>query len=444
MKEGESTKIFKDIQDNISKIKSITFQKLKNLFLPLCISFLLLLTPLISSNQNTITSPFALNKSSLQSISKEKNEHEVFGFAPYWNINKLDNINFNVLTTLAYFSVSVNGQGYLEKEDIGYQTFMGEKATEIFQKAHNHGTRVVLTLTQMDNYEISSLLDNPQAQKNVIKETTTLVNKRGLDGVNVDFEYVGDPEAEYRQKFTNFVNELTNKMHKEIPGSKVTVSVYAGSVKDPKLYDIAQLSQKSDGIFMMAYDFATSSSDNAVPTAPLYGAKDGKYWYDISSAVNDFLDVMKPDKLILGLPWYGYEYPVYEPSVNAQTYQGYYTYYWYGGYRYSSYYKPPAQVQTYANAQDNIQPVSTGWDDVGKVGWKAYVENGIWKMLFIDDQKSLKIKYDFAKEKNLAGVGVWALGMDDGKQELWNLLSNEFGIKFVDNEIVSKKINDII
>jgi len=48
-------------------------------------------------------------------------------------------------------------------------------------------------------------------------------------------------------------------------------------------------------------------------------------------------------------------------------------------------------------------------------------------MIFLDDSKSLKIKYQFAKEKNLAGVGMWALGFDDGKHELWNLLNLEFG-----------------
>ena len=48
-------------------------------------------------------------------------------------------------------------------------------------------------------------------------------------------------------------------------------------------------------------------------------------------------------------------------------------------------------------------------------------------MIFLDDNRSLKIKYQFAKEKKLAGVGMWALGFDDGKDELWDLLSLEFG-----------------
>ena len=31
-----------------------------------------------------------------------------------------------------------------------------------------------------------------------------------------------------------------------------------------------------------------------------------------------------------------------------------------------------------------------------------------------------------AKDKNLRGVGIWALGYDKGYQDLWNLLGEEF------------------
>ena len=50
-------------------------------------------------------------------------------------------------------------------------------------------------------------------------------------------------------------------------------------------------------------------------------------------------------------------------------------------------------------------------------------------MIFLDDVKSLDIKYDFAKENKLGGVGMWALGFDDGKGEMWQLLGSKFGKK---------------
>src|SRR5207253_2319053 len=141
-------------------------------------------------------------------------------------------------------------------------------------------------------------------------------------------------------------------------------------------------------------------SDQAIPTAPLYGHETGQYWYDINTAVNDFLAHMPAKKLILGVAWYGYNYPIYEPKVKAET-RPYYS--WRG--------TPVAQ--TYSLAQRYIQPdmegisdFKTGWDDAGKVGWKAYfVENTqTWRMIFLEDTRSLGIKYDYAKSKNLGGV----------------------------------------
>lgn len=368
-----------------------------------------------SSGIGTLAQPFVPSAKNSQPVQETRalilnqKESEVFGFAPYWTFNKLDNVDFETLTTLAYFSITVSGDGNLDKGDQGYATFKGKRATEVFQKAHDHRARVVLTLTQMNNWQILAILDDPEAQERVIEQAVSEVQDRGIDGINVDFEYDGNPGPEYRDKFTKFVTDLTEEMHKANPDSKVTVSVYAASVKDPKIYDIGALSKVSDGIFMMAYDFAGASSDIAMPTAPLHGDEDGTYWYDVSSAVDDFLKVMPADKLILGVPWYGYNYPVYQPDANAATGWG------------------AGISQTYALAKDNINPDKEGWDDKSKVGWKAYLGWDGWRMIFLEDQRSLGIKYDFAKEKNLAGVGIWALGFDEGKEDLWKVLKEKFG-----------------
>lgn len=376
----------------------------------------------------------------LQSLKEEdknvKTKQEVFGFAPYWTFDKLDGVDFNVLTTLAYFGIPLNGDGTLQKNDPGYETFHSSKATEVFKKAHKSGTRVSLTLTQFSNYEIELLLRNPAYQKSAIDQAVAEVKDRGIDGINVDLEYNGDPGDFYRDRFTKFVEDLTNELHNQVPNSKVTVSVYASSAKDPKIYDIAELSKVSDGIFMMAYDFAVAGADQAMPTAPLYGHKEGKYWYDIATAVDDFLKVMPAEKLILGVPWYGYNYLVNYPGIKANTLP-YYS--WQG--------QPTAQ--TYAKVVDNVHEnmgginyYAYGWDNDGKVGWKAYynADVGTWRMIFSDDVESLGYKYDFVKDKHLGGVGMWALGFEEGKQELWLQLAQEFGLNnLADSNLINEE-----
>lgn len=377
--------------------------------------------------------PLVANLNSLKPLSTpRKSGYEVFGFAPYWTINKLDSVDFNTLTTFAYFGVPIKSDGGLERSDYGYAVFKSDKATSIFKKAHSYGTRVVLTITCMKNKDIESFLGSDIAMEKTVVDTVSEVKSRGIDGINIDVEYVGTPSPFYRKRFSDFVAKMTDRMHQEVPNSKVTVSVYASSAKAAKLYDIVSIGSSADGIFMMAYDFAVKGSDIATPTAPLYGHKEGKYNYDISTAVEDFSNQMPAGKIILGVPYYGYNYLVYgEPRVKAQT-------------RPSGSWRGRPLTQTYQIAQNTIKPDRTGWDELGQVGWLGYYvpSTDTWRMIFLDDSRSLGIKYDFAKNKKLAGVGMWALGFDEGKTELWDVLREKFGTRsLADNRMKFAEIN---
>lgn len=360
-------------------------------------------------------------------------DSEVFGFAPHWTLHKLENVDFDVLTTLAYFDAKLLADGSINKDDDSYRKFHSDEATALFDKAHNSGTRVVLTVTQMNPNDVESFLNNTEAQDHAVSEIVQEVADRGIDGVNIDIEYFGGAGADFQPKFTGFVRRMTEEMHKKVPGSKVTVSLYASAVMSPRIYDVAEIANASDGIFMMAYDFAVTDSDQAMPTAPLYGAKDGEYWYDISTAVDDFLGKMPAEKLILGLPWYGYEYPVYNPGVKAETQKGYYktvSVKTKKGFKKIKRYfaAPPSRARTSALTAD-VSVESSGWDEKGQVGWVAYKEGNSWRMIFQEDAKSLGIKYDFAKEKKLGGIGMWALGFEDDSGSLWRVIEEKFGNK---------------
>ena len=417
----------------LTNIKKIVSPSKDNLWaLVNCSLILICLSLAIVTNNKEITtiseiiSPLAsATTNALTPLKEQKKGYQVYGYAPYWTINKLDNVDFKVLTTFAYFGVPIQTDGSLDRSDQGYKVFVSDKATSIFQRAHDAGTKINLTVTLMDNDQILAFLDNPQAQETTINEIVTEVKNRGIDGVSIDIEYAGNPDPSYRGKFSKFVENTSNRMHQEIPGSQVTVAVYALSAKQPQLYDIGALGASADSIFMMAYDFSVKGSKSSQPTAPLYGHKEGKYYYDIATAVEDFLEVMPAEKLILGVPYYGYNYLVYEPRVKGAT-------------RPAHSWRGKPAVQTYSIAQANVNPnmsgindYKEGWDEDAQVGWRAYklAESDTWRMVFVEDEKSLGIKYDFAKSRNLAGVGIWALGFDDGHTELWTLLSNKFGVK---------------
>ena len=48
-------------------------------------------------------------------------------------------------------------------------------------------------------------------------------------------------------------------------------------------------------------------------------------------------------------------------------------------------------------------------------------------------------KFDYAKSKKLKGVGVWALGYDNGYEELWDVIDDRFASQ---EKIITNPINE--
>jgi spore germination protein YaaH len=284
--------------------------------------FLVLISPTFSlPNIAAFINPMADS----MKVSAKSSNHEVLGFAPYWTIKKLQNIDYQTLTTLAYFGLPITADGTYDINSPGYQTLFATETQEVFKKTHKNGKRVIATVSIMDNLTINQFLGDPWAQEQSIESAKGMMKAFALDGFNIDIEYVGAANSQIRDAFSQFVEKFHDEIHAFSPNAEVSVSVYAAAMKDNRLYDIRAIGNAVDHVFMMAYDFATSGAQVAMPTAPLYGYKVGKYWYDVSTAVEDFLTVMPAEKLILGVPYYGYNYAVSAPGDKAPTIQNRYT-----------------------------------------------------------------------------------------------------------------------
>jgi len=57
--------------------------------------------------------------------------------------------------------------------------------------------------------------------------------------------------------------------------------------------------------------------------------------------------------------------------------------------------------------------------------------NNEYHQVWYEDSSSLAYKYDWIKEKKIGGIGIWALGFDNGHSELWKLLAEKFALKEV-------------
>jgi len=73
----------------------------------------------------------------------------------------------------------------------------------------------------------------------------------------------------------------------------------------------------------------------------------------------------------------------------------------------------------------NIKPL---WDENAQVPFYSYTSpsTGSIRQVYYENENSLRIKYQITKNNNLAGIGIWALGYDGDRSELWNLIYDEF------------------
>ena len=169
----------------------------------------------------------------------------------------------------------------------------------------------MLCVTLFNNSDLVTLLSNATYRQNLIDNLLTQVQAGNADGVNVDFESF---PASQKQNMVQFITDLTNTFHNEIPGSQVTLATPAVDWNDG--WDYNALATVSDGLFIMGYNYHYGGSSTTGPIAPL--TENG---YSILWTVNDYLVKTnnQVDKLILGCPYYGFEWSTTSGVAGAST-----------------------------------------------------------------------------------------------------------------------------
>ncbi len=275
---------------------------------------------IVSQLSLPLISPLSVFKTFASTSSSQTpvNNYELFRFIPGWSFAKVDKVHVEGVETLAYFDVPVQADGVLYRDVEGYSVFRSEKALAAFQQAQQQGARVLLTISQTDTETINELLDSPSSQKRLIEEAIIEVQETGISGVVINFEYIGDDGISYSHKFNALMKALTAKMHQEVPHSYV-VSALPSSAAKQSFYDLETLSQTTDKVFMIAYDFAVPEYKNEALIAPLYGYDQKDYWKEVTTATQSFLQYVPQEKLVLETAWYGNgdNYPIY--TSNSPT-----------------------------------------------------------------------------------------------------------------------------
>ena len=337
---------------------------------------------------------------------------EVYGFLPYWESVAGPTLNYDILSTVAYFGVGVSATGDLQKSGSGWSGWTSSWMTNVINNAHAHGTRVALTIeefawTTSEANEQVSLLSSATNRANAAAQIAAAVSQRGADGVNLDFEPIASSqETQYRL----FVQTLRADLDAIHPGYEL-VFCATGSTG---YYDVAGLTAAgaADAVFIMGYDFRTGSSSYAGSIDPLTSPKPV---YDLTQVVNLWKARTSVSKIILGLPYYGIAWSTTSNAPNATVISG-------------SACSPVSVF--FAQAASLAATNGRNYDSIEQSAWTSYqlTCGGVatWRELYYDDAQSLAAKYDMINYWNLRGMGIWALGYDAGHPEIPALVANKF------------------
>jgi spore germination protein YaaH len=349
---------------------------------------------------------------------------QVYGFLPYWESSYSGEVNYDILSTIAYFGVDVRSNGDLARTSGGKTTtqwagWTSSWMTNVINEAHSHGTRVALTVTQFawtagGRDDQAALLSSPDARLNAAQQIAAAVRDRGADGVNLDFEPIVSGQS---ANFVTFVRLLRQELDKVGPGYEL-VYCATGSIG---YYDHAALTASggADSVWIMGYDFRTGSSSYAGAISPLTSPRSV---YDLTQVIGLYKARISESKIILGLPWYGIAWSTVSNAPNANVLSG-------SGCR-------PTSV-LFGQASQLASDNGRNYDSIEQSAWTSYqLDCGdkdadgqpmmTWRELYYDDDQSLAVKYDMINYWNLRGMGIWALGYDHNHPEMANLVASRF------------------
>ena len=256
--------------------------------------------------------------------------------------------------------------------------------TWLIEEATRRGVEPILTLTPMgeegtfNNFLASRIFRNLDAQQKLIWQLGEVMRSKGYKGVDLDFEYI---LAEDRQLYVDFAARLAAVMHAF--GYTVSAAVPAKTSADQKglLYegiDFKGLGEVLDEIFIMAYEWGYTYGP-PMAIAPLY---------IVRQVVEYALTEVPREKLVLGIPNYGYDWPL--PFVQGTT-----------------------KARTTGNVEAVQRAIDFGaeifYDERAASPYFNYWQDGVWHQVWFEDVRSYRAKFDLIREFGLKGGGFWSV-----------------------------------
>ncbi len=241
-----------------------------------------------------------------------------------------------------------------------------------------------------------AVLGNETVRSSLIDNILAFVTSNGLAGVNIDFENM---YPEDRQLYNEFIRLLAERLR---PAGYIVSIAMAPKYEDwptrpwVGAFDYATLGRYVDFAVIMTYEWGwVGGPPMAIAPLPLV------------RRVIEYAETQMPaDKIIMGMPLYGYDWRLPDTPENLATTV------------------TLSRVLTLA-AQFNS---SIQWDQASQTPFMLYTDaSGVNHEVWFEDARSQQLKYLLAQELGVRGVSYWQL--EYRMPETWYILNQIFNVR---------------
>eukprot|EP01059_Diplonema_ambulator_P033419 TRINITY_DN6975_c0_g3_i2.p1 TRINITY_DN6975_c0_g3~~TRINITY_DN6975_c0_g3_i2.p1 ORF type:complete len:405 (+),score=115.60 TRINITY_DN6975_c0_g3_i2:158-1216(+) len=272
--------------------------------------------------------------------------------------------------------------------------------------AHENNARIISGAIGLSTANLTQMTKNPTLIDKYVADTVSMVKAQYIDGVTFDYESPLDPHSQEAETYVKVINATKAALESQVPGTQVSVCVAWSPFNiDGRYYDIMGFSKVVDYMYVMMYDTRSQIFEQciAAPNAALPLVYNG---------VQQYLALgIPPQKLILGLPWYGYDYPCVGGAADQEFCK--IKFVPFRGVNCSDAAGSEKPFSWYMNLV-NTNQTTTGlqWGSDTSTPWFNYKDtDGTIHQMQVDTPESLKMKYDVAAKYNLGGTGPFTFTM---------------------------------
>lgn len=339
----------------------------------------------------------------------------VYGYVPFWNMKKVT--IQPELTHLSYFSLTIGGDGSLliRTEDgggePGYAGLGSDTFLELSNQMKQQNGAMELTLTQFNGDDIVNLLSSPTAQERLLSSLDDVILAYPVNGINIDIELNGSPTPAMRNNLTAFMKNLREHLDARYDKVNLSIAMYAGASGNNGIWDVPGIEPYVNYIIVMAYDFHQRSSPQAGPVAPLFGGKE--FWdSDINQHLQAFAAQVPRHKLLLGIPFYGYEWNTTSREAQSHTFPD------------TGSTASISRVSELLARKEELK-VEERWNEEALSPYLSYEEDGEIYVIYYENSRSISYKLDYVNQLDLGGIAIWALGYEGDSRELWDVINRK-------------------